>query len=259
MTLEPAQYLLGAVSGGLVGGMLGLVGGGGSILAVPLMIYLVGVGDTHLAIGTSAVAVAANAAASLASHARSGNVKWRCGGLFALAGTLGALAGSSLGKAMDGGKLLLLFALMMIPVGVVMFLKRGREGDPAAECTREKLPRLLGMGAGAGLFSGFFGIGGGFLIVPALVASTGMPTLLAVGTSLVAVTAFALTVAVSYALSGLLDWPLAATFIAGGLAGSMAGTALSCRLGRGRKQLSTVFAAVVLCVAAYMIWHALRG
>ena len=99
MTLEPVQYLAGALSGGLVGGMLRLVGGGGSILAVPLMIYVVGIQDIHVAIGTSTVAVAVNAAASLASHARAANVKWRCGGFFAAAGTLGALCGSVVGKA----------------------------------------------------------------------------------------------------------------------------------------------------------------
>ena len=78
MTLEPLQYLLGAFSGVLVGFVLGLVGGGGSILAVPLMVYLVGVRSPHLAIGTSALAVAANAALGLSTHARQGNVKWRC-------------------------------------------------------------------------------------------------------------------------------------------------------------------------------------
>src|SRR5271163_2094045 len=96
-----AQYLLGTVSGVFVGFALGLVGGGGSILAVPLIVYLVGVSDPHLAIGTTAVAVAANAAINLFSHGRTGAVKWRCAGVFAASGVLGALAGSTLGKAMD--------------------------------------------------------------------------------------------------------------------------------------------------------------
>ena len=82
--LSLTQGALGLASGSLVGFSLGLVGGGGSILAVPLLIYLVGVADPHVAIGTSAIAVAANAAANLANHVRAGNVKWRCASVFAL-------------------------------------------------------------------------------------------------------------------------------------------------------------------------------
>src|ERR1700761_4123223 len=106
------QYGLGAASGVFVGFTLGLVGGGGSILAVPLIVYLVGVSDPHLAIGTSAVAVAANAAINLVTHARAGTVKWRCASLFALSGVVGAFIGSTIGKAIDGQKLLFLFALL---------------------------------------------------------------------------------------------------------------------------------------------------
>ena len=89
MTLEPIQYGLGALSGSLVGFSLGLVGGGGSILAVPLIVYLVGVREPHLAIGTSAFAVAANAFANLLNHARHGTVKWKIAGLFAVVGVVG--------------------------------------------------------------------------------------------------------------------------------------------------------------------------
>ncbi|MDO8359010.1 MAG: TSUP family transporter, partial [Devosia sp.] len=85
MLLEPTQYLLGSLSGVLVGFTLGLFGGGGSILAVPLMVYLVGVPSAHLAIGTSALAVAANAATNLIMHARKGNVRWRCAGIYSAA------------------------------------------------------------------------------------------------------------------------------------------------------------------------------
>lgn len=254
MTLEPIQYLLGGLSGGLVGFTLGLVGGGGSILAVPLMVYLVGVPSPHVAIGTSALAVAANAATGLANHARAHNVKWRCGGMYAAAGIVGALAGSTLGKMVDGQKLLFLFALVMLAVGTLMLRGRGNPGNPGAECNRQKAPKVLAYGLGSGLFSGFFGIGGGFLIVPGLVASTGMPILIAVGTSLVAVTAFGLTTAASYALSGLVDWPLALLFIAGGMAGSLAGTRLAARLAGRTGRLTTVFAALIFAVAAYMLW-----
>ncbi|WP_249741345.1 sulfite exporter TauE/SafE family protein, partial [Agrobacterium rubi] len=163
MNLEPVQYGLGALSGGLVGFTLGMFGGGGSILAVPLMVYVVGVPSAHLAIGTSAFAVAANAFANLIGHWRLGNVKWRCAGVYSVAGVFGALAGSTLGKMVDGQKLLFLFALLMLVVGVLMFRKRGPEGNPGAQGSREHIHKVAGYGGLTGIFSGFFGIGGGFL------------------------------------------------------------------------------------------------
>ena len=227
--MEHLQYILSALSGILVGFSLGLVGGGGSILAVPLMVYVVGVKSPHIAIGTSALAVAANALAGLASHARAGNVNWRCGGAYALAGVLGALAGSSAGKAFDGEKLLFLFPLLMVVVGALMFRQRGDAGVEGVVCNRDNFPKVSAFGFGTGVLSGFFGIGGGFLIVPGLVRSTSMPVYRAIGTSLVAVSAFGLTTASNYAVSGLIDWPVAASFISGacvpvdaGLSGGLA-------------------------------------
>jgi uncharacterized membrane protein YfcA len=251
--LDTVQYILGAFSGALVGFSLGLVGGGGSILAVPLMVYLVGVQSPHVAIGTSALAVAANAALGLAHHARAGTVRWRCGLMYAGAGIAGAFAGSTLGKAFDGQRLLFLFALVMIVVGVLMLRRRNRGGVAEAQCNRQNAPKVLGFGLGTGAFSGFFGIGGGFLIVPGLIASTDMLMINAVGTSLVAVTAFGLTTALNYAGSGLIDWVLAGVFIAGGVAGSFAGTGAARRLS-GQGHLTTVFAALIFLVAAYMLW-----
>jgi len=255
MTLEPIQYLLGAGSGGLVGFTLGLVGGGGSILAVPLMVYLVGVPSPHIAIGTSALAVAANAAANLVPHARAGNVKWRCAGMYAAAGVAGAWIGSSIGKAFDGQKLLFLFALLMIVVGALMLKGRDTLGNPNVRLNRENAPRIVSFGAVTGLFSGFFGIGGGFLIVPGLIASTGMPMLNAVGSSLVAVSAFGLTTSVNYARSGLIDWPLAAVFIAGGVGGGIIGAMAAKRMSGRKGLLNTVFAVLIFTVAAYMLWQ----
>jgi uncharacterized membrane protein YfcA len=255
MDLAPLQYLLGAASGGLVGFTLGLVGGGGSILAVPLMVYLVGVPSPHIAIGTSAVAVAANAAANLVPHARAGNVKWRCALLYAGAGIAGAWFGSSLGKAFDGDKLLFLFALLMVVVGGLMLKGRDIIGNPKVRLNRENAPKIAGFGAVTGLFSGFFGIGGGFLIVPGLLASTGMPMINAVGSSLVAVTAFGLTTSLNYASSGLVDWPLAAVFIAGGIGGGLLGAWAAKRLSGKKGLLNTVFATLIFVVAAYMLWQ----
>lgn len=256
--VDVTYLLLGLLSGALVGFSLGLVGGGGSILAVPLMVYVVGVANPHIAIGTAALAVAANAATGLLSHARAHTVKWRCGGMYAAAGIVGAFAGSSLGKAVDGRQLLFLFALVMVAVGVLMIRGRNAKGDPAAQCTRTNAPRVLGFGLGSGAFSGFFGIGGGFLIVPGLIASTHMPIVNAVGTSLVAVTAFGLTTAANYAVSGLVDWTLAGIFIAGGVVGGLAGTAVARRLS-GSGKLTLVFAGLIFVIAGYMLWQSAQA
>lgn len=253
--LDTLHYLLATGSGVLVGFVLALVGGGGSILAVPLLVYLVGVPNPHVAIGTSALAVAANAATGLIAHARAGHVKWRCAGMFAAAGVAGAFAGSSAGKAFDGEKLLFLFAIVMVAVAALMLRGRRREGDPEAACTRQNAPKVLAYGLGAGGFSGFFGIGGGFLVVPGLVAATGMPMITAIGSSLVAVSAFGLTTAFNYALSGLVDWLLAAAFIAGGVLGGVAGTRLARTLSGTKGSLTTIFAALIFVVAAYMLWN----
>ena len=249
------EALLAALSGGVVGIVLGLVGGGGSILAVPLLVYLVGVTNPHVAIGTSALSVAASAASALIGHARAGTVKWRCALMFAAAGSIGAIGGSSLGKAIDGQRLLFLFAVVMIVVGLTMLRDRGDAGNPDVVCTRTNAPKVVGFGLGSGAFSGFFGIGGGFLIVPGLVAATGMPMLNAIGSSLVAVTMFGLTTAASYAISGLIDWPLAAVFVGGGIVGSVVGGAASRLLARKTAALKTVFAVLIFIVAAYMLWQ----
>ncbi len=257
MHLDPVQYGLGVLSGGMVGFTLGMFGGGGSVLAVPLMVYLVGVPSAHMAIGTSAFAVAANAFANLLSHARLGNVKWRCAAVYSVAGIVGAFIGSSVGKIVDGQKLLLLFALLMFVVGGLMFRKRGAEGNPGAQCSRENVHKVLGFGGLTGIFSGFFGIGGGFLIVPGLLASTGMPILFAIGSSLVAVTAFGLTTALNYALSGYVDWVLAAVFIGGGIVGGLIGGMLAKRLSARKGTLNTLFAGLIFVVASYMIYRSI--
>jgi len=255
--LSLTQGALGLASGSLVGFSLGLVGGGGSILAVPLLVYLVGVSNPHVAIGTSAIAVAANAGANLANYARAGNVKWRCASVFALAGVAGAFLGSTLGKIVEGQKLLVLFAVVVMVVGALMLKGRSGVGDSSVRLNRENLPKLLASGLAAGALSGFFGIGGGFLIVPALIVATGMPILYAVGSSLVAVTAFGLTTAANYALSGLVDWSLAAVFICGGVLGGLLGARSAKSLAGRKGALNTVFAALIFAVAIYMLVRSL--
>jgi len=248
---------LGLASGSLVGFSLGLIGGGGSILAVPLMIYLVGVPQPHVAIGTSAVAVGVNAAANLVQHARRGTVKWRCAAVFAAAGVAGALVGSTLSKWMDGQRLLAMFALLMFAVGASMLRQRPEAGSGSIELSHENFPKLVILGVLTGLLSGFFGIGGGFLIVPGLMLATGMPILNAIGSSLVAVAAFGVTSAANYAVSGLVDWGLAAVFIAGGVLGGLLGAALAKHLADKRGALNITFALVIFAVATYMLVRSL--
>ncbi|MDQ0395538.1 sulfite exporter TauE/SafE family protein [Labrys monachus] len=246
-------------SGSLVGFILGLLGGGGSILATPLLLYVVGVADPHVAIGTSALAVSVNAYASLVAHARKGHVWWRCAVVFALIGTAGALLGSSLGMLVDGRRLLLFFGVLMLVVGLLML--RPRREAPAV--ARPVDLRMCALTAGAALVtgfgSGFFGIGGGFLIVPALILATGMPTISAIGSSLLAVGTFGLATALNYAGAGLVDWALAAEFIAGGILGGIGGMLLATRLSASRHMLARLFAALVLAVAVYVIHRGWSG
>lgn len=246
---------LAVLSGAIVGLTLGVVGGGGSILAVPLLLYVVGVSNPHVAIGTSALAVSANAFANLIAHSRAGNVKWPCAVVFGLSGVAGAFAGSTLGKLVDGEKLLFLFGLVMVAVAVAMLRPRQAEGDPNVRITPAITVRLVGIGLLTGLLAGFFGIGGGFLIVPGIILGSGMAMLNAVGSSLFSVGAFGLTTATSYAIDGLVDWRIAAEFIAGGVVGGFGGLALAQRLAAQKGMLNRLFAALVLVVAAYVLWR----
>ncbi|HQS68749.1 MAG TPA: sulfite exporter TauE/SafE family protein, partial [Novosphingobium sp.] len=167
----------------------------------------------------------------------------------------GALGGSTLGKAFDGEKLLFLFALLMLVVAVQMYRGRGDSGIEGVQCNRDNLPKVVLFGIGTGILSGFFGIGGGFLIVPALVASTAMPIYRAIGTSLIAVAAFGLTTAANYAVSGLLDFALAGSFIMGGIVGSVLGAMAAKRLAGAKGLLNTGFAALIVVVATYMLYR----
>lgn len=255
--MDTATLLATLASGGVIGLVLGLVGGGGSILAVPLLVYVVGIGSPHAAIGTAAVAVTVNALASLLGHARAGRVKWRCAGAFAVAGMIGAALGAELGKAFDGKRLLVLFGLLMIGVGLSMLRTRRATEAPDVRLTRSSaatlLSRLVPIGLAVGLAAGFFGIGGGFLIVPGLILATAMPLPFAIGTSLVVVSALGLTTATSYALSGLVDWSVTAVLIMGGVGGTLAGVALGKALGARKGLLERGFAMLVLAAGGYVV------
>lgn len=253
-----ADFVLPALlSGALIGFVLALVGGGGSILAVPLLVYFVGVGEPHMAIGTAAVAVALNAATGLAGHARAGNVRWACAASFALSGVIGAALGAEAGKAFDGEKLLALFGLLMVVVGALMLHKRTGGENPDVRMTRETarplLRRIIPTGLGVGVMAGFFGIGGGFLIVPGLVFATAMPISLAIGSSLLVVTALGATTAASYALSGLVDWVLIGWMLGGGIAGTLLGRMAGKRLAGRKRMLEIGFAVMVIAIGAGIV------
>jgi uncharacterized membrane protein YfcA len=250
--LISVQIIFAVVSGASVGFSLGLIGGGGSILAVPLLLYVVGMKDPHVVIGTSAFAVAVNAFANLISHWRAGTVKWPCALIFGSAGSLGAAVGSTLGKIVEGQKLLFLFSLVMFAIGLAMLRPKAAGGDPKVTLNPRMALRLAAIGLGAGTVSGFFGIGGGFLIVPGIMLGSGMPILNAIGSSLFAVGAFGLTTAINYALSGLVDWSVALEFILGGAAGGFFGMRAAVRLGEHKHVLNYVFSAIIFSVALYM-------
>jgi uncharacterized membrane protein YfcA len=257
----PISYSDGAalLSGVLVGFVLGLIGGGGSVFATPLLVYFVGVRDPHVAIGTGATAVAVNALFNLFGHARAGHVKWPCASVFAASGILGAVMGSSLGKVFDGQRLLLLFGVLMLVVAAQMAFKRSPQSDKNVTMTavnaRSMIPGLVSFGLLVGVLAGFFGIGGGFLVVPGILAATGMPMIAAVGSSLVSVTAFGAATAANYAISGLVDWRVAALLLAGGVVGGIFGGMLAQRVAVRKRTLAQIFAALVACVGVYVIYR----
>jgi hypothetical protein len=146
----------------------------------------------------------------------------------------------------------------MVVIGLTMLRPRKSGGNPDVKLTRETMPKLLplliGVGFAVGALSGFFGIGGGFLIVPGLMGATAMPLINAIGSSLVSVTAFGLTTAASYAWSGLIDWPLAFLFIVGGALGGLLGIRLAHHLAAGYKHaLTLTFSGIVIAVGLYVI------
>lgn len=257
--MDPLHLILAALSGGIVAMLLTVFGGGGSVLAVPLLLYVVGVRDPHMAIGASAAGVSLNALTALAGQARAGRVRWPCAVLFAVIGSAAAWIGSSAAKAIDGHQLLLAFAVAMAAVGLAMLRPKKNDGDPGVRLNRGMTPRIVASGAGVGVAAGFFGIGGGFLIVPGLMWATGMTLAAAQATSLLSVAAFGASTAVNYSLSGLIDWGVVAAMAVGGAAGTMAGLPLSKRLGDNAALGRRLFAGLILIVAVYVAYKAITG
>lgn len=248
-----------AASGALVAWLLTVFGGGGSVLATPLLMVVAGVVDPHVAIGTSAAAVAVNALGGLAVQARAGRVKWPCALVFGGAGLAGALTGAEIAKSIDGHVLLIWFAVAMAAIAISMLLPKRRAGDPDVHLTPGLTLKLAPVGAVTGLAAGFFGIGGGFLIAPGLMAATGMTLANAAASSLVSVALFGAATSVSYAASGYISWPLFGALVAGGAIGMLAGAPTSRMLAARSDLARRIFALMVLAVAGWVAWQALAA
>ncbi|WP_397422693.1 sulfite exporter TauE/SafE family protein [Phenylobacterium sp.] len=251
------SYAAAGLSGALIGLLLTVFGGGGSVLATPLLLYFVGVQDPHVAIGTSAAAVAVNAAMGLGVQARAGRVKWPCALVFGGAGLAGSLVGAHLAQKVDGAVLILWFAVVMALIGASMLFPRKDAGDPSVHLTPALTVKLAPLGLATGLAAGFFGIGGGFLIVPGLMAATGMTLAHAAASSLVSVALFGAATSASYAISGLIDWGLFAALVAGGAGGALAGAPMARALAGHADLARRVFALMVIATAAYVAWRAM--
>lgn len=251
--------LLVIIGGAVVGFLLAVFGGGGSVLAAPVLLYLGGVSDPHVAIGTASAAVAANALFNLLGHWRGGKIKWPCATAFAVAGLAGSYAGSSVAKLVSGQHLLLGFALAMAAIGAAMLRKPRSEGDPDVHISLKLVLRLAPLGLLTGFAAGFFGIGGGFLIVPGLMLATGMTLANATASSLLSVSLFGAATSANYAASGLVDWPLAGLLLAGGMMGGIAGLFAARALATRIRLARTLFAILIIAVAAYVAWRALAA
>ena len=252
--MELTQHIImtALASGAIIGIFLGTFGGGGSVLAVPLLLFLVGVKDPHMAIGTSAAAVAAIALFNLMGHWRGGNVKWPCAIMFAVSGFAGSIIGSTIAKRIDGGVLMIGFAIAMAVIGLSMFRKPKSSGNPDAALDMKMALKLVPLGIIVGLAAGFFGIGGGFLIVPGLMMASGMTLSNATASSLISVAIFGAATSANYALDGWVDLRLAGLLLAGGMAGGLVGIQIA-KLLKTRVSLARkAFAALILIVAGYV-------
>ncbi len=237
--------------GSLIGFSLGALGAGGSILTVPILVYAMGV-PVQGATGTSLAIVGLNAATGALDYLRRGRSLLRTGFAFGVSGVLGAFAGVWLNHQLRGEVVLALFSVLMLAAALSML--RRRAGGVSIVSFEERYPasgwaRLVMVGLAVGFLTGFFGVGGGFLIVPALVVVIGLPMQLAVGTSLIAISLNALWGLLGNLRLGTLDWPLTALFAVGGVLGVLAGGKLSGRL--PDRTLRTMFAVLVVGVALY--------
>lgn len=230
----------------LIGVSLGLLGGGGSILTVPILVYVAGQ-DPKVAIATSLLVVAVTSAVGAVAHAREGRVQWRTGLVFGVAGMAGAYGGGRLGTFIPGTWLLVAFGAMMAATAVAM-LRGRRAPDSAAGERRHPTLRIVADGIVVGVVTGLVGAGGGFLVVPALALLGGLPMHLAIGTSLVVIALKSAAGLAGYLQSVAIDWPLAlgVTFMA--VLGTIAGGRLAGRFSQDALRRGFGWFVVVMAV-----------
>jgi len=231
-----------------IGVSLGFFGGGGSILTVPLLVYVFGL-EPKTAIASSLVIVGLASCSGTVQHWRAGNIRWRTGLVFGSAGVVGAYLGGRAGAAFDGGVLLLLFASMMVLTSLAMW--RGRGGAPSPAGSDGGAWKLVVQGFGVGLFTGLVGAGGGFLIVPALTLWAGLPMAAAVGTSLFIIVLKSGAGFLGYLSHVSVDYALIAAVTASAIAGSFVGSRLTRRV--PPDSLRRGFAAFVLVMACLIL------
>jgi len=231
-----------------VGISLGLLGGGGSILTVPLLAYVAGLDAQH-AIATSLLVVGVTSAVGAITHARAGRVRWRIAGLFGAAAMAGAYGGGRLAHLIPGNVLLIAFSMIMIAAAVAMLRGRRDLGDESAG----PLPvaRIVLQGAVVGTISGLVGAGGGFLLVPALALLGGLPMPVAVGTSLVVISMQSFAGLAGHLSTEAIDWRLAGMVTAAAVVGSVIGGQLTSRVEPAA--LRKAFGWFVLAMAALVL------
>ncbi|MFD6912253.1 sulfite exporter TauE/SafE family protein [Streptomyces virginiae] len=247
-----STLVLALVAGAVVGLALGALGGGGSVLAVPALIYLLGF-TPAAATTASLITVTATSATALYTHATSGNVRWRTGALFAAAGIPPAMAAAALAARLPGQLLTAAFAA----VAGLAALRMLKSPAPEDEVRPVRPVRAAGAGASLGAVTGFLGVGGGFLAVPALVGVLGLRMRAAIGTSLLVITVNSLAaLTVRTGGAGPLDWAVVAPFTGAAILAAWDGKRLSAAI-KG-PALQRIFAVVLLSVAAFMLTDAIR-
>lgn len=232
-----------------VGILLGLLGGGGSILAVPVLVYVLGQ-EVRAATTESLIIVGATAAIAAVAHHRAGHVRWRPALVFSGAAAIGALAGTVLNRLVDPAAILASFALLLLAAAAGVVLRRG-EPDASRRPGSLLLRRALPAGVATGALTGFYGVGGGFLIVPALAVLVGVGFAEAIGTSLAVIALTSAAALAAHLASGGIDWSVTASFTAAGVIGALAGTRASDRV--PTSQLRFGFATLLVGVAAFLL------
>lgn len=249
--MEPHLIIIALALAALVGVSLGLLGGGGSILTVPILTYVLGM-EPREAIASSLFIVGATSAVSMISHARAGRVRWKTGALFGVAGMAGAFVGGLIGGFIPGVVLMVLFAIMMIVTAIAMIRGRKTARDAASVPPHGRATiRILIDGLLVGVATGLVGAGGGFLVVPALNLLGGLPMAVAVGTSLLVIAMKSFAGLGGYLLSVPVQWPIVLGFTATAIAGSFVGVALAGRL--PERALRRGFGIFVLAMGAFVL------